>query len=149
MRWIKLPVALCLLAAAAAQAESARIVKVLPFYLDKQGQHSLRPSLYERDAYQAHLRKNPNLVSTLRFDVQWKSSGVTNLLLRVEARGNKNGQAQQAQVEVPARKKGLFGNWTSATLKGDAYTALGSLTAWRATLWSGTNQLAEQASFLW
>ncbi len=39
MRWIKWLVALCLLAAITARADSARIVKVLPYYLDKDGQH--------------------------------------------------------------------------------------------------------------
>jgi hypothetical protein len=146
---MKLAGVVWLLAAVVAHAESARIVKVLPFYLDQKGHHALRPSLYDRDAYQAHLRKNPALVSALRFDVQWKASGVKDLKLRVEARGSKNGQPQQAMVETPAKKKGLFGHWTSATLEGEAFKNLGKLTAWRATLWSEGKQVAEQASFLW
>ncbi len=149
MRWTKFLVACGLLAAAVAQAESARIVKVLPYYLDKQGHHALRPSLYERDAYQAHLRKNPALIAGMRFDVQWKSSGLKDLRLRVEARGSKDGQPSEVVVEVPATRKGFLGRWTSAMLKGETYKDLGILTAWRATLWSGDKQIAEQKSFLW
>ena len=33
-----------------------RIVKTLPLLLDLKGQTALSPSLYDRDAYQAHLR---------------------------------------------------------------------------------------------
>jgi hypothetical protein len=149
MRWIAILVGLGLLAAVAARADSARVVKVLPYYLDQQGHHALRPSLYERDAYQSLLRRNPALVSTMRFDVQWKASGFKNLTLRIEARGTKDGQPQQTVVETPAKRKGLFGCWTSAVLPGEAYRKLGQLNAWRATLWSEGRQVAEQMSFLW
>jgi hypothetical protein len=149
MRWLKLLVLLWLLPAAAALAESAQIVKVLPFYLDQKGHHALRPSLYERDAYQAHLRKHAALRSALRFVVRWKASGLEGLTLRVEMRGSKDGQPQRAKIEAPVENKGLFGRWTSATLEGEAYKALGDLTAWRATLWSGDQQVAEQKSYLW
>jgi hypothetical protein len=149
MRWMKLLLGLWVLAGSAAQAESARIVKVLPYYLDLKGHHALRPSLYDRDAYQAYLRKHLTLTSGLRFDVQWKGSGLEDLTLRIEMRGNKEGEPRQAQVEAPARKKGLWGRWTSVTLTGEAYQNLGLLTAWRVTLWSKGQQVAEQRSFLW
>ena len=65
----------CLLGllAVSATAAEGRIVKVLPHYLDAKGRHTLAPSLYERDAYQAHLRKNPDLCKALRFDIHWKT----------------------------------------------------------------------------
>ena len=47
----------------AAHAE-AKISKVLPHWLDKKGRHTLSPSLFERDAYQAQLPRQPG--STLR-----------------------------------------------------------------------------------
>ena len=56
----------------AAVADGARVVKVLPHFLDLQGRHTLSPSLFERDAYQALLRKNPGQRSAVRFDVQCK-----------------------------------------------------------------------------
>ncbi|MCX6905707.1 MAG: hypothetical protein NTW03_19945 [Verrucomicrobia bacterium] len=149
MRWMKYVALLWLLAAGAAQAESAKIVKVLPYFLDEKGRHALKPSLYERDAYQALLRKKPNLRSGLRFEVQWKASGLKDISLRVEARGNLKGQAQAVVLEEPVKKKGLFGHWSSLCLKDEAYKKLGELTAWRATLWSGGHQVAEQKSYLW
>ncbi len=58
-----------------AHAASGKVLKVLPHFLDLQGRHALSPSLFERDAYQAHLRKNPAEVSALRFDVEWSGRG--------------------------------------------------------------------------
>jgi hypothetical protein len=40
-------------------------------------------------------------------------------------------------------------HWDSLTLGGADYKNLGSLIAWRATLWRGDELLAEQKSFLW
>ena len=88
MRWFKLlPVVLVLSASAlGGEAATGRIIKVLPHLLDRDGRHTLSPSLYERDAYQAFLRKNPEQCSGLRFDVHWKAKRVagTRLLLRVD-----------------------------------------------------------------
>src|SRR5256885_6498812 len=76
------------------EAATARIIKVLPHLLDRKGRHTLSPSLYERDAYQGFLRKNPDQCSGLRFDVQWKAKRVdwSQLKLRVEIRGSKDAQ---------------------------------------------------------
>jgi hypothetical protein len=148
MRWMTCFMVCWVAVAAAGAAEPDRIVKVLPHFLDLKGQHTLKPSLFERDAYQAQLRQNPAQRSALRFDVQWKGASDTNLTLRVEARGNREGQMQQAVLEGPARK-GFFGNWSSVTLAGEAYQKFGELTAWRASLWRDGRQVAEQKSFLW
>jgi hypothetical protein len=148
VRWMTFQVLCWLLAAFTVRAESAWILKVLPCYLDQKGRHALHPSLYERDAYQAHLRKHPELCKALRFDVQWKGSGLKEAVLRVEARGNLKGQLQQAVLEGKATK-GWLGNWSALNLEGEAYRNLGELTAWRVTLWSGGRQVAEQKSFLW
>jgi hypothetical protein len=137
-----------LLTACTVRAESARILKVLPHYLDQKGRHALQPSLYERDAYQAHLKKHPELCKALRFDVEWKASGVKDPVLRMEARGNLKGQPRQAVAEGKGTK-GWLSHWSSVTLEGEAFRNLGELTAWRATLWSGGRQVAEQKSFLW
>ena len=58
-----------LIATVASQAAEGKIIKVLPHLLDKKGRHTLSPSLYERDAYQAKLRTHPEDISALRFDV--------------------------------------------------------------------------------
>ncbi|RME89825.1 MAG: hypothetical protein D6766_14185, partial [Verrucomicrobia bacterium] len=54
-----LATALVLLAAGCAGPSGGRIAKVLPHWLDREGRHALAPSLFERDAYQHHLRTHP------------------------------------------------------------------------------------------
>ncbi len=149
MRWVKLVLVVSFLAAVAGRAETARIVKALPHYLDQKGRYALKPSLYERDAYQAYLRGHRALVSAMRFDVQWKGSHSPDLTLRVEARGNKDGETRQVTAEAPVKKGGPFERWTSVTLEGETYRGLGQLTAWRVSLWRGGKQVAEQKSYLW
>jgi len=130
-------------------AASPRIVKVLPHFLDQKGRHTLSPSLYERDAYQAHLRNHPEEQSGLRFDVQWKSLPGRDLHVRLELRGRKDDKTTTAILTDGQRKRGLFSKWTSLLLTADRFEKFGKLTAWRATLLDGDNVVAEQKSFLW
>lgn len=133
-----------------AEAASARIVKVLPHFLDKQGRHTIHPSLFERDAYQAQLRRAPELQSTMRFDVQWKAkSEGSPLRLRVETRGEKTAAGQPETIEREIQEGGLFSRWTSVTVPKETFERLGGIVAWRVSLWDGETQLAEQKSFLW
>jgi len=133
----------------AGAAAAGRIKKVLPHLLDRDGRHTLAPSLYERDAYQAHLRAHPELRSGLRFDVQWKGRVPGTFTVRLELRG-RNRQASTALVLTTGqRKRSLFGNWSSLLLTDEAYRKFGELTAWRATLWRGDELVSEQKSFLW
>lgn len=132
-------------------AAAGRVVKVLPFFLDAQGQQALSPSLYDRDAYQAYLRRHADQRSAIRFDVLWKASntGGTNLKLRVELRGiGQNGMPRQTTLEQPVAPH-FFRHWNSLTLSGGDYKDFGELVAWRVTLWSGDQRLGEQKSFLW
>src|SRR5258707_15359678 len=99
-----------------AWAETGRIIKVLPHFLDLKGRHALSPSLYERDAYQAWLRQQPSECSGMRFDVQWASKGAGSapLKLRVEVRGVvREGRPQQAALEKPVVFKGWLSQWNS------------------------------------
>jgi hypothetical protein len=133
-------------------AEAAsRIIKVLPHFLDLKGRHALSPSLYERDAYQAYLRNHPNDRSALRVNVQWKSDAPKSkdLKLRIELRGANSKSIQTKTLEQSAQKNGWFTNWTPIEFDGEEYKAFGELIAWRATLWDGDKQIAEQKSFLW
>ncbi len=132
-----------------APAGSARLVKVLPQFLDRQGRVALNPSLYERDAYQAQLRARPELRSGLQFAVQWGSRDTRQVKLRVELRGNRGKSGTSAILESPIRYRGLFTSWANVSLSGEEYQKLGELSAWRATLWEGDRLLAEQKSFLW
>jgi len=131
-----------------AMAASAKIIKVLPSYLDREGRQSISPSLYDRDAYQAHLRKTPQERSGIRFDVQWRSAERSPLKLRVEVRGGKGNELTQVVLEGTVGQTG-FSKWTALTLSGDAYKKFGELAAWRATLWQGEKLVNEQKSFLW
>lgn len=135
----------------AAHAASGKVIKVLPHLLDAQGRHTLSPSLYDRDAYQAELRKNPAKVSGVRFNVQWRARGAAKetAVLRVELRGTAKGNLpSEAKLEIPVEITGA-GHWTALTLDGDNYKNFGEVTAWRVTLWAGDELIGEQKSFLW
>ena len=142
-----------LLVAAPSQAiaatPSARLVKVLPHFVDRQNRIALSPSLYERDAYQAHLRKNPAEQGGMRFDVQWRSSSTNRFLLRLELRGNKENVGTALVLEERVKYTGFFSTWTRIPLTKSAHEGLGELSAWRATMWDGDRLVAEQKSFLW
>ena len=140
---------LSLLATAPQAQAAAKILKVLPQYLDLQGQHAVSPSLYDRDAYQARLRQHPEQRSGLRFAVQWKGPRSAPLTLRVELRGGRGEQATSAVIEESVQGGGWFSHWTMLKLGDGPYKELGELVAWRVTLWKGAQQIDERRSFLW
>jgi hypothetical protein len=132
-------------------AGSARIIKVLPHYLDLKGRHSLSPSLYERDAYQAYLREHPRERSGLRFDIQWKARRLAGpgLSLRLELRGTKSHTIAPLALEKAVRPGRWFSRWSNLVLDEAPYRELGAIIAWRVTLTREDRVLAEQRSFLW
>ena len=133
----------------AAEAAPARLVKVLPHFVDRQNRIALSPSLYERDAYQAQLRANPDQRLGLRFDVQWRAQTRDTFRLRVELRGNLGSEGTSAIIEERVTFKGFINSWSKVHFTGAAYVKFGELSAWRATLWDGDTLIAEQKSFLW
>lgn len=148
MRWQKLAVFLVIALAATAPAQDAKIIKVLPHFLDLKGRASLSPSLFDRDAYQQELRGSPTNRSALRFDVQWKARGYGPLTLRIDAKGGQGREPTRTMVQQTV-KGGRFSKWTPLPLSGTNYVNFGDLVSWRATLLDGTNVVAEQNSFLW
>ena len=142
---------LCLAVAGSAAAAEGRVLKVLPHLMDLEGRHTLSPSLFERDAYQAFLRQHPTNVSGVRFDVHWKARGerFAPLKLRIEIRGAATDHLPGKAVLETALQPGRFSRWTSLPLKGEDYARFGQITAWRATLWEGDQLLSELKSFLW
>src|SRR5438045_8010970 len=102
-------------------AGPAKILKVLPQYVDLDGRHSLAPSLYGRDAYQAILRKYPEKRSGLRFDVNWKAKRQDSekLLLRIELRGSGRDVSEPIVLERPVRPAKFFSTWSSLVLEGE------------------------------
>jgi hypothetical protein len=138
--------------ASTAKAAEGKVLKVLPQFLDKQGQSALSPSLYDRDAYQALLRRNPAKRSALRYAVEWKASTPETkaLKLRVEMRGTAGADApKESSLESPVHQHGWFSHWAYLVLSEADYQKFGEVTAWRVTLWDGDQLLSEQKSFLW
>ncbi len=138
-------------AAFASDWPTGKVLKVLPHLMDAQGRHTRSPSLYDRDAYQAELRKDLTKVSGVRFDIQWKAEAKTKApaVLRVELRGT-------AKNKLPSeiRLENFFtltsgSHWSALKLDGEQYKDFGEITAWRVTLWAGDEMLSEQKSFLW
>lgn len=130
---------------------TGRVLKVLPLLLDRQGHDAISPSLFDRDAYQAHLRLHTNEISAVRFDVLWKTSAPRNtkLKLRLELRGaGADGMPHQMTLEQSVTP-GFFHRWSSLLLAGDDYRRFGTVVAWRATLWLDDRLIGEQKSFLW
>ena len=130
---------------------TARVIKVLPLLLDREGHDAVSPSLFDRDAYQAHLRQHTNEVSAIRFDVLWKASRAKGetLKLRAELLGvGERGLPRQTILETDVTPH-FFRSWTSLKLEGDEFRKFGSLVAWRVTLWKGKEMVGEQKSFLW
>ena len=132
-----------------AHAGSAKVLKVLPHYLDEKGRMALNPSLYARDAYQAYLRQNPEKRSGVKFDVNWRGRGLGELKLRLELRGARGQGPTTVTLEETVGSSGWFPKWTTLRFTDEQWKAFGELTAWRATLWSGDKMVAEQKSFLW
>jgi hypothetical protein len=136
----------------AASAASGRVIKVLPHFLDQRGRHTPSPSLYDRDAYQAQLRRHPEQRAGMRFDVQWKgrSDSGQPLQLRVELRGLARGELPATHVlEKVVAARTTWSRWTHLSFTGAAYQEFGEVTAWRVTLLEGEQVLGQQQSFLW
>jgi hypothetical protein len=134
-----------------AHGAEGRVIKVLPQFLDKKGETSLSPSLYERDAYQFYLRNHLRERTAFRLAVQWKAkdAGAAELKLRAELRGLEGDTLHTITLEQPVKKKGHFSQWSSIKVSGQNYKDLGPLVAWRVSLWEGGHQLGALESFLW
>ncbi len=150
-RWV-LPLLLLCFLTGQLDATTGRVIKVLPHFLDKEGRHTLHPSLFERDAYQAVLRANPDKRSGMRFDVQWKTKGAPAgpLTLKLELRGVARGNfPQELTLQQTVQPPKWFAHWTGFKLDEATYNQIGKVTAWRATLWEGDKMIGRQQSFLW
>jgi hypothetical protein len=141
-----------LAAALSAPAATGRVIKVLPQFLDLKGRNSSSPSLYERDAFQAFLRQHTNQISTVKFNIQWRTAGkpAGPVKLRVELHGIlRNELPEELVLEKPVEPSGWFGRWTAISLRPEEFQKLGEVTGWRVTLWENGQRLGEQQSFLW
>lgn len=128
-----------------------QILKVLPQYLDRQGRAAPSPSLFDRDAYQAQLRRHPDQRSTMRFQVLWRTppQATPPLRLLLEVQGLTHlGLPRQATIELPLQARSRR-QWSSVRLDRETFQQLGDVVAWRVTLWAGSELVGEQRSFLW
>jgi hypothetical protein len=130
-------------------AAEARIIKVLPHFLDAKGRHTVHPSLFERDGYQAHLKSHPELCSGMRFDVQWKGRKLQNGQIKLEVRGANTPPRQTETFSTDLKGGGVFSQWSALKIAGEDFRRIGSIIAWRISVLDGDQQLAEQKSFLW
>ncbi len=133
------------------EAGSARVIKVLPHYLDLKGRHTLSPSLYERDAYQVQLRNNPDQVSTIRFDINWSARGIKedNLKMKIEVRGSETSTGEIVVIEESNLKKGFLESWAKIKADREAYKKIGKVVSWKVTIFDGDTEIAHSQSFLW
>ena len=137
---------------AAKAAVTGRVLKVLPHFLDLDGQSTVSPSLFDRDAYQAHLRAHPEECSGIRYDVNWKvrPGKDRRVTLRLELKGLfEDEHPREKLIEVSVVGKGSRRRWTGLEFSGEDYHDFGRITAWRVTLWSDDILMDEQTSFLW
>jgi hypothetical protein len=144
-------VSLGVVVAAHGDGVTGRVVKVLPFLVDRQGRVATSPSLYDRDAYQAYLREHATNVAAVRIDVLWKATKApeAKLKLAVELRGTTTNSVPRLTTLETNVVPGRFRQWTAIPLAGAAYQDFGKVVAWRVTLWNGPELLSEQKSFLW
>ena len=141
---------LMLVATIVASAAEQRVIKVLPHLMDTEGRHARSPSLFERDAYQAWLRKNPEEQSGIRYDFQWQSyiSGKYTIKLELLGRvvdGKANTKTVTLEFDVKDRRR----RWQSIEFVGEEYQTFGQIVAWRISIWQGEGMLAKKQSFLW
>ncbi|MCU0771674.1 MAG: hypothetical protein MUE94_07900 [Verrucomicrobia bacterium] len=129
-----------------------RIKKVLPHLFDARSQHTVSPSLFDRDAYQALLRGHPERVTGIGYDVRWTAryAGERPLTVRLELLGIYEGKVpRQRLIEQTFSGRSSWRQWTRLELRGADYKEFGKITAWRVTLWAGDEMLDEYKSFLW
>ncbi len=121
------------------------IIKVLPHYLDNDGQHTDGPTLLHRDVYQRELKRNPDLVHGVRYDVNWRGGEVT---LRLELRSTKS-NSKPMMVEQKVGSDLVRAHWTPILIEAKTYRSFGQPEAWRVSLWRGEEMLDDQVSALW
>ncbi len=134
---------------------SFEITKVIPQFKDQKGRVALSPSLFERDAYQASLRRDPTKTSGMIFRVHVRRLGASkqsNLpppeLLRLEVRGKDTTKAATT-VDLKLAPEVAKRNWHFINLGRADFEKLGSVTAWRVSLWREGKLISSQTSFLW
>ena len=133
------------------RAGAPRIVKVFPLRIDSKNRTALTPSLFDRDAYQAFLRKNPKQCTGMVFKVQSKvpAGSPTSLTAKLEVRGEKAGDQTSFTAEKRLERDKFGSTWFQFDVTGEAWGRLKGVSAWRISLFDGEKLVSEQKSFLW
>ena len=110
-------------AAPGADAVPGRLIKVLPFFLDPLGRIATTPSLFDRDAYQARLRAQTNLISGMRFDVLWTAAKAPDAQIKIalELRGIGTNSVPRLETLATNVVPGSHRQWTYLPLAGADY----------------------------
>jgi hypothetical protein len=136
--------------AMSSRAAEQRVIKVLPHFMDQEGRHANSPSLFERDAYQAWLRKNPEEQSGIRYDIQWQSFISGEYVMKLELIGRvADGVPKTKTIERTLVVKNSRRSWDAIRFEGEEFRAFGQVVAWRVSIWQGEEMLTKKQSFLW
>lgn len=132
------------------QAAEQRVIKVLPHFMDQEGRHATTPNLFERDAYQAWLRANPEEQSGIRYDIQWQSFISGEYVMKLELLGRvSEGVPKTKKVERTLVVKNSRRHWDVIKFEGKEFKDFGQIVAWRVSIWQGKDLLTKKQSFLW
>ena len=147
-RWV---IAVFLASAFSLGAAEVRVVKVLPLLQDTKGRTAVAPSLFERDAYQADLRRGKETAAGMIFQTQVKikNAPAAPLKIKLEARPATINDGTSFVTEQKLEKQTAFSGWISIAIGQVDWKKLKGVSAWRITIWEGDKMVAEQKSFLW
>lgn len=104
-----------------------------------------------RAKYQMALSKSRSNQYGMRFNIRWGGKGevLPTALIRLEIRGIMGNEPTQKTVTFTYNDFRRGTQWSEIDILGDDFASLGQITAWRASLISDGQVLAEKRSFLW
>ncbi len=106
---------------------------------------------HQRAIYQNQLSQSRYNQYGVRYNIHWGGEGMVlpNLTLVLEVRGLMGDIPTQKTLSVDFTEFRRGSRWTEIEITGEDFQALGQLTAWKASLVSDGQVLAEKRSFLW
>lgn len=134
------------------QKPGYQIVKVNRTFLDLDGHETdVVGDLQGEAIYQFGLRNNPERQSGARFHVKWKAPRHTSQIrLQLEVRGltDKNLIVQDVLTQDYPSMDG-WAEWSTLDITGERYKRLGTITAWKVSVYTGGQLMAELPSGNW
>lgn len=143
-------------------AAGRHLKKVLFFWLDEDGQYSQHPSMFERDAYQAYLRDNPEEIHGLKVAVLLSGSSgkleSSSLELKIQGPpGPEIKEPLEFRLELADKLDRKLRRWVywdidpvNAEASDEALKLLPeSIVSWRLTLLDEGQPVDRLQSYLW